>query len=141
MTRWRASCEGMISVNSIFASFAGTLAAVVVAFTTHAWVFEICVALFLIALVLFARAGETITDCIERNDVLLYQRAHQQYNVGVVLLLGGLAILLFALGYYVAAVIPLAATWKPWLDDAIWLIRRPTDEWTEYLDRIQQPDE
>ena len=140
MKRWRASCDGMISVNSIFASFAGALAAVVVALTTRTVVFQISVALLMIAFILFARAAETITDSVEQDDVLLYQVAHQQYNVGVVLVLLSLAILLFALEYRYAAVIPLACIWKPWLRDTIWLLRKPAPEWQTYLTDISTED-
>lgn len=130
----------MISVNSIFASFAGGLAAVVVAFTQRTVVFQISVALLMIAFILFARAAETITDAVERDDVLLYQSAHQQYNVGVVLVLISLAILLFALEYRYAALIPALCTWNPWLRDVVWLLRRPAEEWQKYIKDISSED-
>ena len=78
MKRWRSGCDGMISVNSIFASFAAGLAAAVVALTQRSIVFELCVALLMFAFILFAWAAEKITDAIEQNDVRLYQRSHQQ---------------------------------------------------------------
>ena len=84
--------------------------------------------------------SETITDSVEQDDVILYQEAHQQYNVGVVLVLLSLAILLFALEYRYAAVIPLVCVWNPWLRDTIWLLRRPEPEWQEYLRDISSED-
>ena len=140
MKRWRAGCDGMISVNSIFASFAGGLAAVVVAFTQRTIVFQLSVALLMIAFILFARAAETITDAVERDDVLLYQAAHQQYNVGVVLVLVSLSILLFVLHYRYAALIPVLCAWNPWLRDVIWLLRKPAEEWQKYIKEISSED-
>ncbi len=140
MKRWRSSCEGMISVNSIFASFAGALVAVVVALTERTLLIQICVFLLLIAFLLFAHAAEIITDAVERDDMLLYQQSHLRYNLGVVLTLISIALILWSLDYRYAAVIPLVGTVKPWLRDFIWLLRKPGSEWQEYLRSITSED-
>ena len=78
MKRWRSGCDGMISVNSLFASFALGLVAVIVALLDKSPSVQVCVFLLLFAFVLFAHAAETITDSIEYDDVLRYQRSHQE---------------------------------------------------------------
>jgi len=138
--RWRAGCDGMISVNSLFASFALGLVGVIVAFLDKSPSVQACVFLLLIAFVIFAHAAETITDSIENDDVKQYQRSHQEYNIGVILVLVSLAIILFSLGYRIAAVIPVLGTWNPWLRDLIWLVRRPAGEWQQYIDKLTEED-
>jgi len=85
MKRWRSGCDGMIAVNSIFASLAVGLLALVVALADRSPLTRTCVLLLLIAFLMFAHASETITDAVERDDVLMYQRSHVKYNLGVVL--------------------------------------------------------
>jgi hypothetical protein len=141
MKRWRSGCDGMIAVNSIFASFTGALVAIVVALSERSPLIQVCVFLLLIAFLLFAHAAESITDAIERDDVLLYQRSHFRYNLGVVLILISFALILWSLEYRIATFIPLAGTWNPWLRDCIWLLRRPKDDWDTYLESITSEDE
>ncbi len=140
MRRWRAGCDGMISVNSIFASFAGGLVAIVVALAERSILIQITVGLLLLAFVLFAHAAESITDAVERDDVLLYQRSHAKYNIGVVLILLSLALILFSLRYRYVAAIPLLGSWNPWLRDFIWLVRKPKEEWNKYIADITSED-
>lgn len=140
MKRWRSGCDGMIAVNSIFASFTGALVAIVVALSERSLLIQVCVFLLLVAFLLFAHAAEIITDAVERDDVLLYQRSHLRYNLGVVLILISIALILWSLGYRIATFIPLAGIWNPWLRDCFWLLRKPKDEWQKYLDSITSED-
>ena len=141
MKRWRSGCDGMISVNSIFASLAAGLLAVIVTLTERSTIVRICVALLLVAFLLFAHAAEIITDAVERDDVLLYQRSHLKYNLGVVLVLISIAFILWSLNYRYLSMIPVVGSWNPWLRDLIWLVRKPDGEWQEYLNSLTARDE
>src|SRR3990170_1369581 len=133
MKRWRSGCDGMIAVNSIFASLAVGLLALVVALADRSPLTRTCVLLLLIAFLMFAHASETITDAVERDDVLMYQRSHVKYNLGVVLVLTSIGLLLWSQEYRYLSIIPVVGTWNPWLRDFIWLLRKPKDQWQEYL--------
>ena len=136
MQRWKTGCDGMIAVNSIFASFSGALVAVVVAFTTRSMWVQICITLLLAAFLLFVHAAESITDALEQDDVDTYLRSHLKYNLGVVLLLLSLALILFFQGYRVIALIPVAGSFHPWLKDGCWLVFGPKAKRQEYKNDI-----
>jgi hypothetical protein len=136
MKRWKTGCDGMIAVNSIFASFSGALVAVVVAFTTKSLWVHICVGLLLLAFLLFVHAAESITDALEQDDVDIYLRSHIKYNLGVVLLLISLALILFFQGYRLISLIPVAGSFYPWLNDAYWLIFSSAKDRQEYKTEI-----
>lgn len=140
MKRWRSGCDGMIAVNSIFASLAVGLLALVVALAERSLLTRACVLLLLIAFLMFAHSSETITDAVESDDVLMYQRSHVKYNLGVVLVLTSIGLLLWSQGYRYLSIIPIIGTWNPWLRDLIWLLRKPKGEWQEYLERLTSDD-
>lgn len=140
MQRWKTGCDGMIAVNSIFASFSGALVALVVAFTTKSFWVHVCVALLMLAFLLFVNAAETITDALEQNNVEVYLRSHMKYNLGVVLLLISLAVVLFLQGYRLVSLIPILGTIYPWLLDAFWLKFASEQDQQEYRTEILKDD-
>ena len=92
------------------------------------------------AFMLFAYTAEMVTDAVERDKVLVYVNAHAAYNLGVVMMLLSMALILYAKGYSLLAPLPVLGVWMPWLRDFIWLMRKPKDEWTEYLRELQIED-
>lgn len=136
MRRWKTGCDGMIAVNSIFASFSGALVVVVVAFTSRSFWVHICVSLLLLAFLLFVNAAESITDALEQDDVDVYLRSHLKYNLGVVLLLLSLALVLFFQGYRIVSLIPVVGSVYPWLFDAHWLVFASVQDRQDYKTEI-----
>jgi hypothetical protein len=127
----------MITATSIFASFAGALVVLIVALDDVPPLVQGCILTLLIAFMLFAYTAEMICDARERDDILVYIRAHVTYNLGIVMMLLSLGLILLAKGLYYLAPLPILGIWMPWLRDAIWLIRKPKEEWDEYLGQLQ----
>ena len=132
--------DGLITATSIFASFAVSLVVFIVSFNEQSLLLQACILVLLIAFMLFAYTVEMICDARERDQILVYVRAHVTYNLGIVMMLLSLGLILLAKRYYFLAPVPLLGIWMPWLRDAIWLVRRPHDEWEEYIGQLQAED-
>jgi len=140
MKRWKAGCNGMISVNSIFASFAVALVALLVTSATKTLLVQVCAALGVLAFYLFAHASESMTDALEEDDIGKYLSSAQEYNVAVVLLFVLVAAFLLLQGYRVVALLPLLLSWRPWLRDIYWLRFGPKAERDAYVQSLEQED-
>ena len=130
-----------MTATSVFASFAGALVVLFVQFADSTPLVQVCIVSLLIAFLLFAYTAEMICDARERDQILVYIRAHITYNLGIVMMLLSLGLILFAKGYYYLAPLPVLGIWMPWLRDAIWLLRKPKKEWDEYLGQLEAQDE
>jgi hypothetical protein len=93
LKRWKCSSEGMITATSIFASFAGALVVLIVALDDVPPLVQGCILTLLIAFMLFAYTAEMICDARERDDILVYIRAHVTYNLGIVMMLLSLGLI------------------------------------------------
>lgn len=102
------------------------------------WV-HVCVALLVVAFLLFAHAAEAITDALDYDDVDRYMTSMVEYNLGVISLLVCLALILFFNKYRVVALIPLLGTIHPWAKDVWWLLLAPKKEREQYKRDLCQP--
>jgi hypothetical protein len=141
MKHWKSGCEGMIAVNSIFASLAGALIAIIVIITTQKslWV-HVFAALLIMAFLFFVHSAENLTNALEEDDVEQYLRSSLQYNLGVVLLLISLAMILFFNGFRIIAILPVLGTYQPWIRDIYWLLFASVSEREAYKQEIVRED-
>lgn len=146
MPRWKDGSRGMLTVNALFAGFAGVL---LINLAVH----ELdggsrfaygSMVLAGVALWAFAFAAERITDALDEGDPSTYVKSMLLYNIGVILIAGSITLFMWkqlVLWKHSGAwslLIMLAAVY-PWFTDLCYLCTPKKRE--QYLQLIKQSDE
>jgi hypothetical protein len=136
---WIKNAPTLILVSSIFAALAGALFGITLgdASTTH----YLPSILFAISFWLFALSAEEITTAIDDQDVKRYVFLVVFYNLGVVMLFAGSAVLIyfkFSTSLWLTVLITSAAIIYPWGRDLCFLLNPwNKEEMENYLDELE----
>jgi len=139
---WIKNAPSLIVVNSIFATLAGVLLAFVLQDHCLTKLFP-CVWLFAMSFFLFALTSEGITTAIDEDDVRRYVFLMIPYNIGVILLLVGVAVLIyykceFSKNLCLTVTVTLLFTMCPWGKDLCFLCNPVNkNEFKTYIEELE----
>lgn len=140
--RWEKGASGMLTVNSIFAGFSGTLLYNISNEHIKAvspWLLYPDILFSIFAIYCFIKAAEKITDALDEDKPRKYLHSMMSYNLGVFLILLSLTLYLFHRNLpCVVAALPIFLSFHPWLFD-IWFLKfGPKQEKHKYFVSLLQ---
>ncbi len=96
---WRAGSETMVGHTGFLLGIVAAVMAIILAYVQQSQTSMTTLTLFSLSLAVFLVAAEQFSEALDFEDKKRYLRAIKLYNLGVVLMLWGLAALMLLFGY------------------------------------------
>lgn len=119
---WKSGSETMVGATGFMLGIVAAVMAIILAYVHPGDLAAATLSLFSLSLGVFLLAAERFSEALEFENRLRHLHGIRLYNLGVVLMLWGLAILMLIFTYYPATVILIAFSLN-WIRDVLRTLR------------------